>query len=331
MSGARIIVSNDPNDASILMHGLSSVVEQSMFIGKKYPLLDMPTVLQWSKHTETKGQYAIRVRDINKNEELKYKLQTEEKKRRDVYVSSNKYGYWDNPFYDTGIVYDIEHKDILNDIKQSSSMCSPILKLSFASVSVTDPSLVFKMIIIIKEGKYKKYSTYLNKLIKLLRWVDTNKVVDVCCINYNDLIVNKEKTAIRISKFLELDFNIGEFVNKISDIKTSSLISKPIEVDINNLIYDNKYDLALDKSIHTLEEIEYNAETWTCERLNEKTNSKKCDMCMSSSFFRKSLKDVSNSKGIDWKKLPCVYECGYRREKDLISFDKSIANNFWLD
>ena len=70
-----------------------------------------------------------------------------------------------------------------------------------------------------------------------------------------------------------------------------------------------------------------------CVRMRQQVIQSDCLECQKCGDFTKSAKEFSENTGINWEKLPCVWECGADPSKEgddsYKTIDESIAENHW--
>jgi hypothetical protein len=318
MSGIRVITAFDGQDAGVVLSAMEPYV-----YGKKYPLLDKPSVLDWDKDRETKGEYFLRTVDIS--EETRKNLEVSDSAEKENHVKSKPFGYWDTEFTQSGIRYKLDMHETLVKIKETPFNKNLVAKMTYHGVSHSEPSYIYKIILIVKYPHGKKEREFLEQTRDLCKWLILNDNVDVHIINYGDIINSQEV----VTKHLQTILGVGGvfFLDDLPEDKPSpdNVIER-----VCQCLRTKNFEEAYEVCFSELEQRNRAQRSWKCHRTDKKTTEEQCKLCVGNKEFRETLKKRAVNSNVDWMHKPCLFECGKDIDGDPITFETSIKNNFWV-
>jgi hypothetical protein len=320
MSGIRAIVSFDDIDSTILLDSLDT----DLILGKKYPLLDVPMITEWDKEHETKGEFFLRMERLNQDPSKRASVIEQDKRNREKHVENKKYGYWDNMFSSSGVAFKLQHHGIIEEIKTRPPFKNYISKMTYDGICKSCPAYVGKIVLIIRYPHNKKESEFLRQARDLCKWFIVCPEVDVHVIDYNDMLTREDSVKLRIKHIL------GTELKDLVDIPAYNPVPKNTINAICELMLSKDFEGAYERCLREIEGRGRGNNTWKCMRTGKKTTEEQCKLCLVNADVRNTLKMRAIKNNIDWMHLPCLYQCGKGTDREPITFEESIKNNFWV-
>jgi hypothetical protein len=318
MSGIRVITAFDGQDAGIVLSSMENDV-----YGKKYPYLDMPSQLTWVPEKETKGEFFLRMEGMT--DELRKNIEGRERIDNENHVKNKPYGYWDTEFTQNGIRYRIDHHEKLEKIRKTPFNENLIVKMNYTGIVKSDPTYIYKIIIIVKYPYGKKEKDFLEQTRDLCKWLILNDQVDVHIVKYED-ILNSQKN---VEKHLNSILNTGMILFD-GDLPEEKHSPENVIEKVCQCMRDKDFETAYEVCLDELEERWRASRTWKCRRTDKKTTEEQCKLCIKNVDFRDNLKKRAIKSNVDWAHQPCMFECGKDLDGEPITFEASIKNNFWV-
>ncbi|MBW2998291.1 sulfotransferase domain-containing protein [Candidatus Woesearchaeota archaeon] len=209
-----------------------------------------------------------------------------------------------------------------------------------------------------KEVKIHTPEMFIQVTSQAARFLLENPEIPIRFFHYEELIQDPKKTIDDMQNFV----SYGDY-KKAYDIVQPRLNRSKHE-DVQNALWDdamyvyeefskaakiiNDTNNRDDAKVHFKNILTYLAnpkrninrekQNWKCYRAKMSVNQKMCQDCIANKDYRENLK--KHSEGIkgqvtkSWQEEPCMYECGRdvdREEKDYLSIEESIENNFWKE
>lgn len=340
---------------SLMMNILRDGLGSDGLIGVKFPQEEMYKI---QGDLETDAEYNYRIYIHENRPEFKKELNASRK--------MNPMGFWEDvSFTVSGLYFHPSKKKSIDKI--NACKVQPYAKLEARGLPVTDPNYLDKVVFMLRnphevaksqedlkrKGKYHledgteldifgsmKINTpemFISTNIACAKWFIDNPEVKVKIILYDDLLADPASTVQAVGKFLE----DGDFSNAHNVVRKKLRRSTDFtnEYDLNGLwdeaeiIYEHmmkgEFQAILDFANNNEREFNKISKHWLCARYNSRAFYKTCEECTSNKDFRDNvLRADAIKNGVDWENKPCAYECAYRN-KDLISIEESIKNNFW--
>ena len=351
------IISGCPRSGtSLMMDLMRESFGDERILGKKFP--SEKNNIPKTKH-ETDAQYNARV---YVDEHIKSKRSDSLGNSKDM----NPNGFWEMEYTVKGVKYDFNDRNRLEELKVESpkSFC----KIVSQGLSQSDPTYIDKIIYMIRHprevaksqerlirsgpingdnapmvnGKAVKIHTpemYIQVTTSASQWLLSYPEIPVLFVHYNDLIENATEVLSQIEDFLGEDILDKPKVSQVID--SSLRRSQPEDIESDLWIVSEKvYELFCSKQYQELltymaeQDIEMRKKNRKlfCMRTESVVGNNICSLCISKTNpYSKNQIPVSESKGIDWRSKPCIYECGFREGFEPLTIQESIDNNFWID
>jgi hypothetical protein len=368
-----ITVSGCPRSGtSLMMNILREALGEDRILGSQFPREDIIRKKLDSSDIRSMWRgYLDAVNDIDNNEIIE--------RAKDM----NPDGFWEHTgFAVSGIHWKPGMEDLLARIDSADK---PLVgKVVSQGLARSDPKYIHKIIYMLRDpGSVAKSQERLTREFKFIHvatkkkmdlfsgltinspkmfiqvtlsavsWLLSHPNIEVCFVKYDDLIANPLETLVKVHEFL----GEGDFASAANVVNPSLKRSYPKWSDILKEDAEFIYEKLLEQDWNSLLEFtkdpkrEINRQTtfWECARSGLSVNEKFCNSCIESAGgYRMSVKQHAYANEIDWKKLPCAYECFFNldnptffdkfkidgfSEEDAFdkAIDKSIRNNFWFE
>lgn len=334
---------------SLMMSILVKAIGKHRLVGYQFPVEEF-YLERLSNETDEMYKYRIYTHENDTN------FLEDIKKSRQM----NPIGFWEHPHFSvSGLNYQNVKIKIIDNIKNNS--LTQIAKIESRGLPNTNPKYIDKVVYMVRdphqvaksqenlkrrnkfiiEGTntdiFENLNTnspqmYIDTNIASAKWLLKNKV-PYLIVNYDDLIetpidsINKIKHFINDGNFKDTHTLIKKKLKRSTNFQNESKIPIWDEAEkVYDFVRNNNLKKLVDYASTDLESIK-NTKNWHCSRYGKQVFHKTCEMCISNIEFRKTLIAHSNK---EWEKKPCAYECAYR-DKNLISIEDSIKNNFWVE
>lgn len=355
---ALTIVSGCPRSGtSVCMNVLLKALQNHIILGKKFPQEERYEKLINQGKDESKEQYDFRIYSLNRFGEIeKIEKSLEHAKKM------NPNGFWeDGRISVSGIKYENRTRSLIKQIRRNKDK-EYLAKIVSQGLLNSDPELLNKVIFMIRnpyevaksqedlvrDGEFiingekvnifenvKVYSPqmFINVTRQAANFFLENSEINYKIIQYENLIYNTEETLNELQDFLpEGNF---ELAKNVVDKKLYRSRKKENDNDLWTEA-EKIYELFKQEKFKEIQnyfkqdtEIDKLNENWFCFRCHARTIQPHCESCFNDKNFRNSLRSQAEKDNIDWKNEPCSYECGFRKDKKLISVEESIKNNHW--
>ncbi len=350
-----IIVSGCPRSGtSLMMDLMRKTFGEGRIIGEKFP-------------QEKKVKNKRRKNDTDETFEYRNRMSNgaEKKAQEQLEVSKdlNPNGFWECPFTVRGARFRKGNADLLKKIEKEET--PSICKIVSQGLGDTDPRYVTKVIYMLREPtavaksqerlrrelRYKAPNGQVRNLwdsmgkispkmfievtIKAAEWLKAHPEIEVHYVEYSKLMSDPEQTLLGIQGFL----GEGDFAEAISTIdpelnrSSNVTIVHPLLVEAE-MIYEalKSKDWDAIEAYSTDRKTLLNRQTsqWTCARSGSIAQEGICRGCIDDPKFRESLKKNAEGNGVDWKSMPCAFECGFDVDREsYLSLEESVENNHW--
>ena len=322
---------------SCLKEGLS----ETRIVGLAFPMEDRLRAMETQRTKEQDGAFQAR---LYATKERRCQLKKELEQTRDM----NPGGFWEHPLFSvSGIQF---RPGITNDPKK-------VLKIVSGGLAKSDPAYIDKIILMARNPRaVAKSQERLRKrspipmddvIVHSPRMFNVTTVAAACwiveykkpvlVINYDDLIEDGEKELQRVNEFIGGDL----------DVKTASKMIRPSlrrsypEPDKNQdefELADRIFELMKNQSWQEISDIPdqqrlfKDQRSFICVRSGIQVNEDMCNLCRTRPEVAANFRDTAETRRINWKAEPCLYEVGFGKEyeKNPITTEKSIKENHWL-
>ena len=353
------VVSGCPRSGtSLMMDILREVFGEDRILGKKFNQETFEDKYEKQQENETDEQYSARMYVYQKNKDPKEIQKRKEKQKKIKNMNPN--GFWEMLYTVEGCHYRFQDSDRLEKLltEEKKSIC----KIVSQGLILSDPQYIDKIIYMVrhprsvaksqenlerqflfseelapqinnKKIKIHSPEMYINVTTSASMWLDKYSDIDVIFVHFDDLISNPKETLLKIQDFL----GEGDFEKAVSRINPKLKRSYPQEIisdfwEDAEFIYENftkqNYKEIIDYMKDFRRAIHRKNNKIYCCRLGRTVIEDECLICMNSEQTRNNFKKAAKKRNIDWKNEPCIFECGYK-DKDNISIEESIMNNFW--
>lgn len=277
----------------------------------------------------------------------------------------NPNGFWECPFTVGGAYYRPGVSDLLRKIEAED--VPSICKIVSQGLRSTDPRYVTKVIYMLREptavaksqerlrrelmyktddGETRNLWDSIDKIsprmfievsLMAAAWIKNHPDVPIHFVEYSKLMSDPKDTLLDVQNFL----GAGDFTEAISAISPNLNRSSKVTV-VHPLLpeAESVYESFAAKDWDSL--VEFSADRkklvhrqtwqWACVRSGSVAQEGICKVCTADANFRASLKKIAIKNAIDWKTMPCAYECAFDVDRDkYLSVEDSIKNNHWLD
>lgn len=343
-----IIVSGCPRSGtSLMMDCLRLALGEDRILGEKFPQEGKRDRKDAETEAEEPALLAI-------NEYLKQKRKTLETGGKDLkeFRDMNPNGFWECRYTVRGVVW---HMGI-EDICQAEKVC----KVVSQGLTNTNPQFVDKMIFMIRHprevaksqerlvrggsrvidrgikklGKVHTPEMFINVTISAAMWLQQYPQTNVLFVNHADLLADPDAELERVKTFLgEGDF-IGHPVEK------NLHRSKPEEIEHELWAEAEKiYDLFCAADFAGIVEYAKDARRaasrlqvrFKCPRMAETVSYAQCRVCATDKTTAENFKIKAINNEVDWRKEPCLFECGINLDGEQKTIEESIATNTWVE
>ena len=351
-----IIVSGCPRSGtSLMMELMRQTFGEDRIIGTKFP-------------QESKG---YRKRPGEADDVVAYKQWEHERKNPNedeklkMSKDMNPNGFWECPFTVQGAWYRPRTAELLKKIEAETT--PSICKIVSQGLRKTDPRYVTKIVYMLREptavaksqerlkrevrfktkdGKVKNLWDSMDKIspkmfievsLAAASWIRDYPDVPVHFVEYTKLMSNPKETLLAVQEFL----GEGDFTTAISAIdpklnrSSKVTITHPLLPEaegVFEMLKAKNWDGLRAFSSNKRTKINRQTKQWVCVRSGSLAQDAICCGCVTDPAFRASLKGLAENNHIDWKVMPCSYECAYDVERDTyLSVEDSIKNNHWID
>jgi len=355
------IVSGCPRSGTSLMMDLMRVAYgEDRIVGKKFPQEEhMEQMLQQGPN-ESDALYATRMYILSRRKDQD-KVQKELEHAKDM----NPNGFWEMLYTVKGVRYRFHDLDNLEKYKneKKKSFC----KIVSQGLVQSDPQYIDKIIFMVRhprsvaksqeklvrpspignlsdikiDGEDIKIHTpemFINVTGGVSNWILRYPNVHIHYVLYDDLLEDPDTVLTGIQEFLGEDGNIQDAAKRI-DKKLRRSLPENVDCDLwedAEFVYDNFVKGQHKEVVEYLKrpDIATNRANmkFPCFRSGQQAQHSICDICRGENpSYIKNQRVQAVQKGIDWKKEPCIYECGYNPLSKALTVEESIKNNFWFD
>jgi hypothetical protein len=351
------IVCGCPRSGTSLMMDLMRVTfGEDRILGKKFPQEEHIEEMKEQGENESDYQYAARMY-------VQSRLRNEEEILKDLEESKdmNPNGFWEMLYTVQGVHYrffDAERMEKLLEEKEKS-----ICKIVSQGLAGSDPRFIDKVVYMIRhpravaksqerlkrqfpmneipmiDGEEIKIHTpemYINVTAMAARYFMQYPDIPVHFVLFDELLAEPERVLKGVGEFL----GEGDFTKAIAQINPK--YNRSLPQDIESPFWENAefiYDRFLEKDYEGI--IEYMKDPnlmiyrknrkWYCIRMNRPVVENECLNCISNPTTRENFKKAAESKKINWRAEPCIYECAYSDTETHVSIEESIVNNSWCN
>jgi hypothetical protein len=334
-----IVVSGCPRSGtSLMMDCIRTEFGEERIIGKKFPQINIKERFPGETDDEFESrQYLIKVTNPNMD--------------RDFVLSKdlNPNGFWECAYTVNGITWHLNMPDLKN------KFCKIVSQGLFKS----NPNFIEKIIYMLRDPRqvaksqerlnrfpFASYEDQMNANFSVhtpemfiqvsyqaCKWFLENDSVPLHIINYDDLINNPDKIFKNISIFLgEGDFSNNP-INKRLKRSNADLIRNDLW-EYADTIYEFMKVKDFNKVVEYFEKnsnfIMKEKVSTFCTRLRQTIAYNQCLDCKSSCDLVKNFISVAESRKINWKNEPCMFDCLTDPLSGHISMRESIENNHWI-
>jgi hypothetical protein len=335
-------------------------------IGKRKPGLSDPLLTPGVKTTRQLNTIWSRTKRLEaKGQTLKKRLELAEK-----IMDLNPNGFFECQYSVDGIQYNIQDRDNLNTYNKEESL-SKCMKVVSNGLRVSDPQYIGRIIYLIRHPRPVAKSQerirtqldlllaqnpgyddmkqgfvvhsprmYINSTLNASQFFLENPDIPVHFVHYDDLVGNPEKTIKDIGTFLKVGKKYAWTTAKgIVDPK----LKRSYPQDVDNELWEeseNVYELfnkqdyqgVIDYMKPRSRKTHQANHEWECMRFGSVTRKPACMECINKDIVRLRYKQAANKRNIDWRNMPCLFECGADLSLDddkVLTIEESIENNFW--
>jgi hypothetical protein len=286
-----------------------------------------------------------------------------EEKTKDM----NPYGFWEHPAYSVrGITYrGIGNADFLEGLLEEPKDKLSICKIVSQGLFRSDPRFISKVVymdrhpravaksqerlqrgfdIQLADGSTQNIfegltihtpEMYIDVTVKASHWFLKYPDVPVLLVDSDELIKDPVTQLQRIQDFL----GEGDFSAAVERIDPSLWRSYPEDIEhalwedgefVHDRFIKGDYQEIIDYMKDPRRQTHREKRNWPCMRSGHMVIETQCKLCIKNApNLRKNFKEHAESKGIEWEREPCLYECGTNLDAEPISVEESIKNNFW--
>ena len=336
-----VIVSGVPRSGtSMEMLTLANTFGARSIFGDKFPQ-ENRFLLGEKNEGETDAEFEARAYAFHK-----FNPEARERFRKAVEMNPN--GFWEDIYTMNGLRWHPEQ-----DIPKGTRF---IKVVSNALIS-TDPNFVERVIYMLrhpravatsqedlqsrmerpqvdgKEAKNHSADYFISASFKAALWLSCNPEIPVHVQEYEKLVQQPEIELAKQRDFL----GGGDFSNHPIDPKLFRSKHKPIESElwfyaerIYALMKAKKWSEVVEFVKENRREINKRNTPTTCVRLKRPVPYDSCELCRSGHPETiANFKAHAESKGIDWRSEPCLFEITVEPPREGFSMEDSIAANHW--
>lgn len=273
------------------------------------------------------------------------------KKEEKSYEEMNPEGFWECPFTVRGIRYLPHMRQVINSIKNGEKK---ICKVVCSGLNASDPDYITKILFTIRHPfdvsksqldlksnlpypKEKTPKMFITNLVQASKFFLENPGIPLLMYNYDDLIEDPDSILKQMQEFLpDGDYSKSKGIVK-SELRRSKTFEDthrlmPDALKVYELFSEHKFQEVLDYIKDPKLEVNKDNRSWFCVRRNKNTNYHICKLCMESKETTRNFIKHAEKTKIDWKSLPCVFECGFDVHRDeYLTIEESIERNHWID
>lgn len=338
-----IVVSGCPRSGtSLMMDCLRIGLGEDRIVGHKFPQEERFENFKKKQPLENDNEYAVRMYTFEKV--YREKWESDLKKSKDM----NPNGFWECRYTVEGVSWHLGIK------------CKPtdICKIVSNGLFHSDPKYIDKIIFMLRHPREVAKSQerlkgripfvenpedyglvvhspemFINVTVQAARWLKENNNIPILLVKFDDLLMNPDEQFKRIREFLgEGDFSKHPIQKKLYR-------SKPEEIEhdlwkeaeyIYEKMQEQNYDDIIKFATDNRKKIRKEADEYFCLRSMRYVPYNLCVACKNEESVRNNLKKEAERQKVEWKNEPCVFECAYAQDRELINIDESIKNNFWI-
>jgi len=353
-----IIVSGvSRSGTSLMMECMRKTFGDDRIFGEKFPQEKRLKYLDEPYPNEDEYKFACR----------QYLLKDEDKQRikEDFQqsVDMNPNGFWESLYAVQGVYYRFHDRENLN--KWLTEDKPTICKIVCRGLWQSDPKYIDKIIYMVRhpfdvaksqerlkrdlpgfqtengvfklehEFKVNSPKMYIGVTAMACRWLVEYSEVPVLQVYYDSLLDEPVAVFKEVQDFL----GEGDFSPAVDSIDTSLRRSRISDVpdsrlwDIALAVYDlfttgdyqGVLDYLKDKNLNEID----GEGGYMCPRSGRMVTLNECRLCRNRTDVKINYRKAAEARGVDWRKEPCLWECGMGPGPDYKSIEESIKNNHW--
>lgn len=333
-----IIVTGCPRSGtSLMMDCLRRALGEQRIMGYEWPILGNEDEMQ-QQSGETEEQFAIR-------SWIASRANLGRKKRLEEIRNMNPNGFWECRYTVAGVQWHLG----INCPKDA------ICKIVSQGLAMSDPQYIDKIIFMLRHPRevaksQEKLSRgifdeelrqnewvvhtprmFVQVSIAVSRWLVANFHIPLLMIEYGDLLAEPEEELSRLKDFL----GEGEFFDHPINRKLRRSLPEtnddelwPLSEEIYELMRKENWQGIIDAVKNHRREIAAIRGLF-CTRLMRPVSKAECLNCRNNETVRKNFKVFAESRNIDWREEPCLFECDSLFVDNPVSIEDSIADNTW--
>jgi len=363
MRKGLIIISGCPRSGtsamSDIMHKL--IGEKRMVYAKK------PEPKKEPEFEETKAGACMKyLYNTEDNKKKRANRKTEIEKRKEKAKIMNPKGFYeDGRFAVLGIQWNRKWREELDGfLNDKISKC---MKIVSQGLLPSDPRFFSKIIYMVRhprevaksqenlegllgnpdiegvEQKNHSPKMYISVTAQAALFFVENPEIPVLFCQHSDMLKDPQKHIKAVAKFLGIpQKDAWEKAKDVIEQKLHRSAPQDIENDlwktaekVFQLFNKKDFQGVVDYMKSTGNKaMQQEAKQWMCPRFNSKVNKEMCALCTTDSNTMNNFKERATARLVSWHLEPCLFECGFdssRDEKDLLTIEESIKQNFWIE
>jgi len=285
-----------------------------------------------------------------------------QKERHRTSVDMNPQGFWESPYAVTGVYYRFQDRARLKEWETEDK--PTICKIVCRGLWQSDPKYIDKLVYMIRHpravaksqerlernlpefvddegGRHKLADMvrihtprmYIQVTAQACGWLVSYPEVPILHVYYDDLVEQPKQTFKRIAAFL----GEGDFTEAVKSVKPKLRRSKPENIantlwetaeTVYSMFAEKNYQGVIDYVKDTKVDLNEGQSRFPCPRLGRAVVENECKACKAPKGARSQFKISAESRKVDWRAEPCMYDCGFG-PGPYTTIEESIKNNSW--
>jgi hypothetical protein len=343
-----------------------AIFGEKNIIGKRKPGIDDPLLAEGDKTTRQRNMIWARLKRLEeRGQTLEKRLELAEK-----IMDLNPNGFFECQYSVAGIHYNIQDKDNLNTYNKEESL-GKCMKVVSNGLRVSDPQYIGRVVYLIRHPRPVAKSQerirtqldmllaqnpgyddmkqgfvvhsprmYINSTLNASQFFLENPDIPVHFVHYDELVTNPEKVIKELGGFLGINKRkVWTAAKGIVDPNLKRSYPQDVENELweeSEKVYElfdkQDYQGVVDYMEPRSRKTHQANHEWECVRFGTITRKPACMECIKDDMVRIRYKQAASKRNIDWRNMPCLFECGADLSLDddkVLTIEESIDNNFW--